>query len=200
MKTKEKWTINQVITTVLMSVILIVIQVVVSMICMMNHFVSMVLSVGFIVLLCAPVYFLMLYKVRKRGVSMIYMTMIGIVYLMMSNWYLLPYYIGVGLLCEWILGEPDSSDYPKKMTLAWTSASLLYNGTNLLPIWFFWDTYYEFAVSSGMNTEYIEAYRQYYTSPGWVIFIVLFTTICGLLGSMIAKKLMKKHFEKAGVL
>ena len=43
------------------------------------------------------------------------------------------------------------------MTAAWTAASLLYNGVNLLPIWFFWDTYYDFALASGMEQSYIDS-------------------------------------------
>ena len=47
MKQANKWTVKDVITTVLLTVLLIVIQMVVNMVCMVNDFVSMVLSVGF---------------------------------------------------------------------------------------------------------------------------------------------------------
>ncbi len=200
MKERDKWSVNNVITTVLMSVLLIVIQFAVNMICMLNNFVSMVLSVGFTVFLCAPIYFLMVQKVKQRGVSFVYMTIIGIVHLLMGNWYLLPYYILIGILCELILWKKDSHSDSRKLTLTWTMVSFLFNGTNLLPIWFFWKSYYDFALSSGMSTEYIEEYVKYYTSPGWLIFIILFTVGCGFLGSRIATRLMKKHFKKAGVL
>ncbi len=46
MDEKKKWTVKDVITTVLLSAVLIVIQLVVNMVCMANDFVSMVLSVG----------------------------------------------------------------------------------------------------------------------------------------------------------
>ena len=103
MKQANKWTVKDVITTVLLTVLLIVIQLVVNMVCMVNDFVSMVLSVGFTMLLCAPVYFLMVSRIHKRFVSLIYMTILGCVFLIMGNWYLLPYYIVVGLICEAIL-------------------------------------------------------------------------------------------------
>lgn len=78
--------------------------------------------------------------------------------------------------------------------------SLFYIVSNLLPLWFFWDTFYAFAVASGMDQSYIESYLQYYTSPGWLIFIVAFAVICGFLGSILGTRLMGKHFKKAGVL
>lgn len=199
MNQTKKWTVKDVITTVLLSVLLILIQLVVNMVCMVNDFVSMVLSVGFTMLLCAPIYFLMVGRVRQRGVSFVYMTILGIVFLIMGNWYLLPYYMVIGAICEAILWK-NGWKSKKKMTAAWTIASLLYNGVNLLPLWFFWDTYEKFALSSGMEQSYIDSFVRYYSSPGWLIFIILFTTICGFIGSLTGGRLMDKHFKKAGAL
>ena len=76
MKNNNKWTVRDVITTVLLTVALILIQLVINMVCMVNDFASMVLSVGITMLLCAPVYFLMVSRVHKRFVSLIYMTIL----------------------------------------------------------------------------------------------------------------------------
>ena len=69
-----------------------------------------------------------------------------------------------------------------------------------MPIWFFWDTYYDFALASGMEQSYIDSYVRYYTSPGWLAFILLFTTLMGFLGCMVGSRLIRRHFQKAGVL
>ena len=134
---QTSWTVQDVITTALLSALLIVIQLAINMICMLNHFVSMTLSVGISVFICAPVYFLMVQRVGKRGVSFVYMTLLGVLFLMMGNWYLLPYYVGIGLICEAILWKQASYQNPRRLTVAWTVSSLLFNGTNVLPIWFF---------------------------------------------------------------
>ena len=173
MEKTNKCTVKDVITTVLLTVLLIVIQLIVNMVCMANDFVSMVLSVGITMLLCAPVYFLMVSRVHKRFVSLIYMTILGLVFLIMGNWYLLPYYMLVGVICEVILWK-NGWESKKKLTAAWTVSSLLYNGVNLLPIWFFWDTYEAFALASGMEQSYIDSFVRYYTSAGWLAFIILF--------------------------
>ena len=200
MDNQNKWKVKDVITTVLMSVLLIVIQLAVNMICMANDFVSMVLSVGFTMLVCGPVYFLMVSRVHKRFISLVYMTLLGIVFLLMGNWFLLPYFIVIGIICEAILWKSGSYEKPKKLTAAWTLASLLYNGVNLLPVWFFWDTYNSFAQASGMEQSYIDSYVHYYTTLHWIAVIMVFTTICGFVGSQIGKRLIKKHFKKAGIL
>ena len=197
MENAKKWSVKDVITLVLMTVLLIVIQLGINMICMVNDFVSMVLSVGITMLVCGPVYFLTVNRIRKRFVSLVYMTLLGLVFLIMGNWFLLPWFIVVGILAEIILWKGITLN---RLTVSWTVSSLLYNGVNLLPVWFFWDTYYSFAVASGMEQSYIDAYVQYYTAPGWVVFILIFTMFCGFLGSLVGRKLIQKHFKKAGVL
>lgn len=196
----NKWKIKDVITTVLLSILLITIQLIINMICMANHFVSMVLSIGFTMLLCGPVYCLLLHRVRKHFVTLTYMTIIGIIFLLMGNWYLLPFFIFVGIICECILWKDVSLRKAKQVTASWTAASLMYNGINLFPIWFFWDTYYDFALKSGMERSYINSYVHYYTNPKWIIFILIFTTATGFIGSLIGNKLMNKHFKKTGLL
>ncbi len=200
MDKKKKWTVKDVITTVLLSAVLIVIQLVINMVCMANDFVSMVLSVGITMFLCAPVYMLMVSRIGKHFVTLIYMTLLGVIFLLMGNWFLLPYFIVTGIICEVILWKEGSCQKPKRLTAAWTAASLLYNGVNLLPIWFFWDTYYDFAIASGMEQSYIDSYVRYYTSPSWLAFILLFTTLMGFLGCMVGSRLIRRHFQKAGVL
>lgn len=195
-----KWSVKDVITTVLLSVLLIAIQLIVNMVCMANHFVSMVLSVGITMLLCGPVYCLLVRRVNKRFVTLVYMSILGLVFLLMGNWYLFPYFVVIGCLCEAILWREASRRKAGRLAAAWTLASLLYNGVNLLPLWFFWDTYHDFALKSGMEQSYIDSYVHYYRSPGWLAFILLFTTACGLVGSLIGGRLMGKHFKKAGVL
>ena len=69
MENTKKWSVKDVVTLVLMTVLLIVIQLGINMVCMVNDFVSMVLSVGITMLVCGPVYFLMVNRIRKRSVS-----------------------------------------------------------------------------------------------------------------------------------
>lgn len=195
----NKWTVKDVITAVLLTVVLVVIQLAVNMVCMASYFVSMVLSIGFTMLLCAPVYFLLISRIHKRFVSFLYMTIVGAIYLMMGNWYLLPYFMLVGVICELILWN-NGWESKKKMTISWTVASLLYNGLNIIPLYFFWDTFESFALQSGMDPAYIASYVSYYTSAYWLAFILVFTTVCGLIGSLIGGKLLDRHFKKAGVL
>ena len=117
MNTTAKWTIKDVITTVLLSALLVVMQFIVNMVYMANHFVSTTLSVDFSVFICAPDYFLMVQRVGKRGVSFIYMTLLGIIFLIMGNWYLLPYYIVIDLICEVVLWKHGAYQNQRRLAV-----------------------------------------------------------------------------------
>ena len=103
-----------------------------------------------------------------------------------------------------ILWKKGSYENEKRITAAWTTYSALYIGVNVLPLWIFWNTFEEFALGSGMSMEYIDSYVYYYSNAGWLVFILVFTTVCGfigsLIGSLIGSKSMRKHFRKAGML
>ena len=133
MDEKKKWTVKDVITTVLLSAVLIVIQLVVNMVCMANDFVSMVLSVGITMFLCAPVYMLMVSRIGKRFVTLIYMTILGVIFLLMGNWFLLPYYVLVGILCEAILWKDGSCQKPKRQACCTTGSICCPSGSSGTP-------------------------------------------------------------------
>ena len=198
-KQSSRWTVRDVITTVLLSVV-IVIQAALNVIFMFNNFASMVLSTGVIVLILGPVYALLITRVAKRGASLAYLTMVGMVYLASGTWYLLPWYVLVGLICEAILWRGGSCQDSRNVIAACTVSGFLHQGTNLLPIVLFWDTYYAFSTSAGQDPTYVNDYLLYYTNPAWLAFILALTLVCALAGGMIGGRLIQKHFQKAGVL
>jgi energy-coupling factor transport system substrate-specific component len=200
MSETNKWSVKDIITTILLSALMIVVQLVLNMVCMVNHMLSMVFSVGITCLFCAPIYFLMVRRVGKRFVTLAYTTLLGVMFLLMGNWFLLPYFIAVGLICEAILWKKGSCENSRKITAAFTTYSALYIGVNILPLLVFWDTFEQFALRSGMDPEYIASYVSYYSDTGWLIFIVVFTAACGFAGSLVAGRIMRKHFQKAGIL
>lgn len=192
----NRWTIRDVITAIILSVLLIVVQVVLSLVFMLNNFTSMVLSTPLIVLVLGPIYTLLVARVAKHGASLLYFALMGLAYLASGNWYLLPWYLLVGLLCEAILWRQNQA----KIIAACTVSGFLHQGTNVLPIVFFWDTYYDFALASGQDPSYINDYLHYYSHPGWLILILLLTLLCAFIGGLAGSKLIGKHFQKAGLL
>lgn len=67
---------------------------------------------------------------------------------------------------------------------------------NYLPL-FLQRTQY-FAERSSYGQEYVDAVMKY--TPNFMFFVLLITTfVCGIIGGFIGKALLKKHFERAGI-
>jgi energy-coupling factor transport system substrate-specific component len=196
----NKLSVKDVITTVILSILLIVVQLIINAVCMFNYFFSMVFTIGISCFVCAPIYVLMVRRAAKRLVSLIYMTLLGLVFLIMGDWFLLPYFFIIGVLCELILWNKGSYQNYLKISAAWSLYSVLYAGVNLLPLWFFWDDFERTVLASGMSQDYIDSYVAYYSRPLWIAAAVLINLIGALLGCLFARALMKKHFARAGVL
>ena len=197
---KKKWTVKDVITTVLLSAVLIVIQLVVNMVCMANDFVSMVLSVGITMFLCAPVYMLMVSRIGKRFVTLIYMTILGVIFPADGQLVL------ASLLCS--RGNPLRGDSLEGRLLpkAETADRRLDGG--------------EPAVQRGQSAPHLVllghllrfcAGKRYEAELHRFLCALLHLSRLaglysavhdadGLLGCMVGSRLIRRHFQKAGVL
>ncbi|MDR3122209.1 MAG: MptD family putative ECF transporter S component [Treponema sp.] len=198
--TRNRLGVRDVVSTVILSLVIIVLQLAVNGVCMLNHFVSMVFTIGIICLVCAPVYVLMALRVAKRFVTLIYLTMTGLMYLIMGDWFLLPYLVVIGVLCECILWKEGSYQNYRKIAASWILQGVLYTGVNLLPLWFFWEDFEKTALASGMSQDYVDSYAGYYSQPLWIGAILLINLLCALAGCLAARGLMRKHFSRAGAL
>jgi energy-coupling factor transport system substrate-specific component len=118
----------------------------------------------------------------------------------MGDWFLLPYFVIIGILCELILLKKGSCQNYGKITAAWSLYSVMFTGVNLFPLWFFWDDFEKTVLASGMQQEYIDSYVNYYSNPLWVLGVLLINLVCAVLGCLPARRLMKKHFARAGLL
>lgn len=68
-----------------------------------------------------------------------------------------------------------------------------------LPIWLFKKSFFDHIAECGMSKDYISTLEKF-TSPAVLVGVIVSTLICSVLGALIAKKIMNKHFKKAGVI
>lgn len=134
-------------------------------------------------------------KVRKFGMITIMGIIIGL-FLMITGMGIWPAIFGAifGLLADLIA---KSGDYvsKKKFTLSYATLSVTLFGC-FLPLYLNIEEY--FSTRQSFGAEYIAtltAIMQPWTAP--VILVSCF--VFGLLGALLGRKLMKKHFEKAGI-
>lgn len=68
-----------------------------------------------------------------------------------------------------------------------------------LPVWLFREEFLSKISSQGIPSDYIETLRSFSTIP-MLMLLLISPIVGGLIGSILAKLIFKKHFEKAGIL
>jgi energy-coupling factor transport system substrate-specific component len=142
-------------------------------------------------------FMLFLTRVKKFGMVLIMAVLVGL-FLLITGMGIYALLIGVvfTLIAEFILrsGKYESS---KKAILTYGLFSVCMFG-NFLPIYIGRDAYYEQLVAKNYSAEYTAAltrYMPYWSAP--VLLICCF--VFGILGGLLGRAVLKKHFQRAGI-
>ena len=138
---------------------------------------------------------LLLTKVPKMGASLLLALISGILFFATGEctWVIIVTFAIAGLLAEVmrkVLGY-------KGIALAGGFCAIGFIGSPL-PMWLFQESYMKSIEEMGMGAEYVEG-LQSMISAGSFIGMLAVAFIGGLLGTLIGHKMLKKHFEKAGI-
>lgn len=141
----------------------------------------------------------MLYATKIRGFGMILIVGIleGLLFVSSGHgiYAILSFVIGA-LLAEMVY-KAFGYQNKKSARLAWTVYALGYSG-NLVPLYFARETYAQSLIEGGYGQEFVEQLLFY--MPTWSLLpVVLLGCVGSYVGATIGMKLLKKHFEKAGI-
>lgn len=139
---------------------------------------------------------LFLTKARKFGMVLIMSVLIGLVVGLMGMgvWVIATAPI-CGLLTELILKSGGYAS-AKKSVLGYGVFSMWVIG-NYIPIVVTRDDYFSMLVS-GYGQEYAETLMGYI--PDWSLIVLLIASfVSGIAGALLGRKLLKKHFVRAGI-
>ncbi|MCR5103311.1 MAG: MptD family putative ECF transporter S component [Eubacterium sp.] len=157
--------------------------------------IMMVLLIVFVPLLTGIPYMMFLTKVNKFGMILLMNIILGVfMWVTGMSYYALIVGTISGLAAEFIY---RSGDYKSKWKgIIAFAVSGLYCWANYFGIFFNADAY--FSTRQNFGQEYIDSVTK--MLPIWmcpVLFIV--DIVCGIIGGWIGTKVLRKHFEKAGI-
>lgn len=142
---------------------------------------------------------LLLTKVPKMGASLLLALISGILFFATGEctWVIIVTFAIAGLLAE-VMRKVFGYKSFKGIALAGGFCAIGFIGSPL-PMWLFQESYMKSIEEMGMGAEYVEG-LQSMISAGSFIGMLAVTFIGGLLGTLIGHKMLKKHFEKAGII
>ncbi len=189
------------ITIAIFSVVIIVLNKAVGLVIMLINFnVSMVSSIALVSLISTGIYMLMAAKVKKPGVMLLFGILTGIVHMLMT----VPIMF-VTAIVPAIIGELVVSVPKKNNSLAFNAISYgIFNCTYALHasflILYLGKERFQ-AMSGGMfSKEQTQEALEIAFNGGLSLFTMAITALCCFIGYFIGKKLLKRNFEKAGMI
>ena len=157
--------------------------------------IMMVLLVVFVPILTGIPYMLFLTKVQKFGMILILNVLMGaLMWATGMSYYALVVGTISGLIAEFIYRAGNYKS--KRLGIIAYAVSGLYCWANYFGIFFNAEAY--FSTRQNFGQEYIDAVTR--LLPAWMCPVLLIVDlVCGIIGGWIGTKVLKKHFEKAGI-
>lgn len=150
----------------------------------------------FVPLFASIPFMLFLTKIKKFGMIYISTIIMGLLMIVigMGFW---PLVVGLvsGLIAEFVFKSENYTD-SKKAVLTNAFFQLWMNG-NFVEVCFFKEKY--FSTRQDFGQEYID--KLTHLMPWWMFFVLLVVTfVVAILSGLLSKKMLKKHFAKAGMI
>ena len=146
-------------------------------------------------ILCGIPFMLFLTKVKKFGMILIMSIIMGIMMMLTGmSWYALAVGVFSGLAAEFVYRSGKYASSAKGVLTH--GVFVIWMWANYLPLFFDPDGY--FSTRQSFGQDYIDSLTS--LMPGWMCPTLLAACIlCGLIGGLLGKALLKKHFVKAGI-
>ena len=159
--------------------------------------ISMVLnmySVAVVAVLSAPLYMLIMAKVHKKGAVLLTFAIVGILWGLFGGIFVLIWMLGFGVVGEVLASKSKYQNY-KMLTVSFGLYSVGYYLGAIALLYYYPAFWYGF----DRPKETVDAMIAAAHSTAGLAAIPV-TLIAIVIGAVIAKRMLKKHFEKAGVI
>ena len=191
---KEKLTTRDLITLAVFTVIFALIMTIINFIGAIP--VLHPFAAGISMIPCGIVWVYLRVKVPKTGSVLIQIIVMLLIYLLLgSAWWQLLIMAVASIVVE-LITQPSKKSM-KRITLGLIAFGLFFTAIANLPPLIARDYYYESCINN-MDADLVNEIIEFMTVPVVIISLVL-SVFCCLLGALLGKKMLKKHFERAGI-
>jgi energy-coupling factor transport system substrate-specific component len=146
-------------------------------------------------IVAGPLFMLIAAKVHKTGAVVIPSLLIGVVWSLMGGVSVLGFMAVLGIIGE-IIATKTKYDSFKALVLAYVLLVSGYYLGAIGPIYFFTDWWLSF--SGGYDSAYVESVLS--TAMSWISLVAVpATLLAAVVGAFFGKRLLRRHFQKAGI-
>lgn len=196
MNNKDKLTAKDLVTTAIFSVVFALLMGVLSFIGMVP--VIYPFTVGIVLIPCGIVWMYLRAKVPKKGAIIIQSVVIALISLVFGVFW--PSLLGVvagGVIVELVMMSRRRTSFRMNMIGYAIYGVCLAVCANLPPL-IARDYFYDYSMAAGMDPVYTEQLMAFLTGPMFAAGLVV-AAIGAVIGALLGKHMLKKHFERAGI-
>lgn len=141
-------------------------------------------------------FMLFLTKTSKFGMVSILSTICGVFWFLMGyTWIALIGYVVFGVIADLVMKAGKYKSFKMNLIGFWIFSCGMIGSQ--APMWIMADTYMA-GVRQSMGDQYTDQLIQY--MPSWIAFAAIGIIFVGaLLGALLGRKMLKKHFKRAGI-
>ena len=196
----KKMTTKDVVTVAIMIALFYAISIVIGMSMVAVPVVYIYGTAGIEMFIGAIFYMVAANRLNKHGLLFIWILIYGLITAAMGYVFMLPYFIGLAILCEIVMIGKDTYINPIRNMIGWSVYGAgMFTGIGV-PCWIAWESYQKQALESGFADKTLTLQYNLVSSPKLLLLGVTITVILSALGVLFAQKILKKHFKKAGIL
>ncbi len=198
-KNTGKLKVKDIVTVAIMLALFFTISALVGMGTVTMPIVYLYVSPGIEMFIGAIFFLVVANRINKHGLLFIWATIYGLITALVGYLFMLPYFIGLGIVCELAMFGRDSYRKPIRNMIGWgIYGAGMFLGIGI-PFWVAWESFKKQALESGFAESTLNMQYDLVNSPLLLLIGTSITVLSSVLGVLFAQKLLKKHFKKAGI-
>ncbi|MDB7989823.1 MptD family putative ECF transporter S component [Faecalicoccus pleomorphus] len=197
---KEKMTVREIVTVTIMMALFYAISFVIGMGTVAIPVLYLYGTAGIEMFLGSIFYLVAANRINKHGLLFVWVMIYALITAVMGYMFMVPYFVAVAVVSELVMIGKDTYRNPIRNMIGWSTYGIgMVMGIGV-PCWIAWESYQKQALASGFTDTTMKLQYDMVSSPELMLVGVVITVILSALGIFISQKILKKHFEKAGVL
>ncbi|HEO2541743.1 TPA: MptD family putative ECF transporter S component [Streptococcus agalactiae] len=197
---KEKMTVKDIVTVAVMMALFYAIAFVVGMGTVAVPILYLYGTAGIEMFLGSIFYLVAANRVNKHGLLFVWVMIYALITAAMGYMFMVPYFIAVAVISELAMIGKNTYRNPIRNMIGWSTYGIgMVLGIGV-PCWVAWESYQKQALASGFADATMKLQYNMVSSPKLMLVGVIITVILSALGVLLSQKILKKHFEKAGIL
>ncbi len=198
--TREKLKVKDIVTVAIMMALFLAVSLITGMSTVAIPVVYLYVAPGLEMFIGAIFYLVAANRINKHGLLFIWALIYGLITAAVGYVFMLPYFIGVGIVCELAMIGKNTYRKPIRNAIGWSLYGMgMFLGI-AIPCWVAWESFQKQALESGFAGETLKLQYALVSSPLSMVLVTVLTVALALLGVLFAQKILKKHFKKAGIL